>query len=354
MARIDELLREIGRNISSGMTRFGLLSFTFMALSLCTIGLDVAQIISLESTVAAYLGSRSDIELISKEKAINAVSCQQIMSSESIVHAGAIREATPVILRGLPDNRIPTFEVSDGLLSVIDASQADHAGVWASRTLADKMQFVTGSIVETQTGSLRISGIYDWPEDGRDARLEYAILVPVPASGRFDECWASVWPATDVQELLRSTVTYEDGASGSHLGKVNYTNGDTLDANDLFISRLTHWTGLAGFLISAIIAFMSVRRRKLEIAGNMHAGLSKSMMLIQNELEFCLPMLVGCTIAYGAMLIGLRIFQTPDCADIALLSGMNMLWIPVGCTTGIYIASLSIREKDLFMHFKAR
>ena len=96
--------------------------------------------------------------------------------------------------------------------------------------------------------------------------------------------------------------------------------------------------------------------KNLEIAGDLHVGARKTLILAQMLCEQLIPTLIGLVMAYSALfiLIG-RMNPTPsDSLAIFLLELHDGLPLPCATAMGTAIAVILIREKDLFRLFKTR
>ncbi|OZG59987.1 hypothetical protein BLEM_2162 [Bifidobacterium lemurum] len=352
--RLREIIREAWRDMTSGMAGAVPLVLLSFLLVLCCAGLDVWQILDVESQAIEYREAKGNVTLIKNEDGVDGRACAQLTSQDGIEASGALRQAGEMTLNVLPDNRFVIYEVTDGLLDVVDAGNDDHQGVWLPRAVAEKLAVSQGAVLETTQGEIRVAGVYDWAEDGRDSRIGYAVLMPVASYGAFDECWASVWPSSDMTDTLRLSVFYSMDPSHSQTGQVNYTLGDTMDAYGMFSSRLTRFAVPAAGVLMALAAAAFCRRRKLELSGNMHAGAGKSAVVLQMVVEHLVPVLIGWASAYAALYVMIRLQGMTSAPDVFMIELKEGLWVLFGAWAGTMAAALTIRERDLFTHFKTR
>lgn len=350
------VLSEIWRDIISGMARSVSLTICIFVIVTSCAGVDALQVISIERQANEFEDAKGDVSLVKSSNGIDGQTCNALSQGSRMQASGALRQNGDMTLSALPHNAITRYEVTDGFLNVIDGTIHDHQGVWLPSTLAKKLGVSGASSLQTSQGKVRVAGVYDWPEDGRDSRLGYAVLVPVPAADAFDECWASAWPATDVSTEMRQSVYATSDPSQAQTGSLNYANGETMDAYGLFASRLTRFAMPAGCLVTFALAFVYLRRRRLEIAGDLHAGASKPIILLQMLGEHMIPTLMGMIMAYSVLFILVRLINpTPaDTMPIFLLELHEGLLLPCATAAGILISTALIKENDLFKLFKTR
>ena len=200
---------------------------------------------------------------------------------------------------------------------------------------------------------MTVAGVYQWPNDGRDTRLSYAILAPVaPDDGAFSECWARQWPlGGDLDGLLYATVTGGDQAGVTSLNKgfdAHY------DPTERYRARLTRWTPLLALGIGLAIGALAVRRRRLEYAGALHSGQSKGAQLLGIALE-TLVWSLPATLAALALLAGYCARAMPsDAAAVMLAAGRAPAALFAGAVLAALAVGLAVRENQLFAYFKTR
>lgn len=98
------------------------------------------------------------------------------------------------------------------------------------------------------------------------------------------------------------------------------------------------------------------RLKNLEIAGDLHVGARKTLILAQMLCEQLIPTFIGLVMAYSALfiLIGTMNPTPSDSLAIFLLELHDGLPLPCATAMGTAIAVILIREKDLFRLFKTR
>ena len=61
---------------------------------------------------------------------------------------------------------------------IAGSAKSDVSGVWVSTDVSKDFGLTKGSVMQTEQGTMSVAGVFDWPNDGRDTRFAYALLVP--------------------------------------------------------------------------------------------------------------------------------------------------------------------------------
>ena len=356
--RLRETFREAWRNINSRMSQFLSTLFILTCVIATCAGIDGRQVMSIEQKARTYRSSLSNVYVIKAEQQIEPAACQALPQNTGIEAAGGLRKATPIRLTLSKASPLNTYEVSQSFLTVITGGKQSSAmtgGIWLSQALADKFFLHVGSQVDTTAGPMKLAGIYQWPEDGRDTRLGFAALVPVITPSAYDECWASVWPPKSITRTLNQALQYSETSSNAQTEQVNYTMGDKFDPNTEFTSRLTRPLIFAPLLLCFVFGVAVCRRRKLENSGYLHAGEPKSSMVLRLMVEYGLCTLMAVCLTLSISIIVLKIIRVTDISGVLVASLLPTICSTIlGMTMGTAVGACSIKEKSLFKHFKDR
>ena len=352
------LWREVGRNITSGTTGamlFGVLAVILLggiALS------DLTVIRGLSEEGERYRSSGAAVVILRSPGGVDAAACDALGRLPG-VSAGALREVSHrLIPAALPAAGLVTLETTPGLVEVLGAAGRD-GGVWLSTSTAESLGVAAGEELVLTTGTTTVAGTYPWDEnDGRRPGHGYAVLVPGPAAGLFDECWATAWPAMPGLEawmrLSLSAVRDEDGPTAVERLQLNSTLGTRFDGPERFTSRPT---GLASIWLGAAatgLGFVSVRRRRLELASELHAGISRidlGVKILAETASWGLP--AASLIVTATSLVA----GSAPALDRAALLGHGALFAVIallGGTLGALFALLLTRESHLNRYFRTR
>ncbi|GAA3616807.1 hypothetical protein [Microlunatus ginsengisoli] len=361
--RIGSIVSEAWRNLVSGTSRAGWLAAGVVLVAVVLAGVDVRTIVDLQQRAAAYDASGGSVRVVAAEKQVAASSCEALGRLSGVGGAGAWRARRPVTLTAVAQHAVPAYEATPGLAQVLRVRAGAEttgggldAGVWLPEDLATRLGVRPGSVLASAEGPLRVSGTYRYPDDGRDSRFAYAVLVPVPVAGRFDACWARVWPANDQVDALLATapeVVTEDPKPVS-TGRLNNSFGDRLDAHAELLQRPTRFTALGAALAAALLAAVITLRRRLEHASALHAGVSRSARLAIALTE-TVAWSVAALLVAAAAVVGLCWRIAP--AEPLVVAAFQLRWlvlIPPAAVVGTTIALTTIRERHLFGYFKDR
>ncbi|QNE35503.1 hypothetical protein [Leifsonia shinshuensis] len=355
--KIGAILSEALRNVLSGTSRFAVLAAGF-GLIVGALGvLDARSIIALQWQTHAYISAGGTIRTVGSPGNIDSATCEQLANVSGIEGAGSLSQGDPVTLLAMPDNPIPLYTASPGFARVLGLPENAHTGLWLSGQVADKTGLNTGARVETSHGRTVVAGVFDYPSDGRDPRLEYAAIASTTPGERADECWAIVWPTSQQRnDLIRTSVVATDASTRVTDGVLNSSAGSGLAPAEAFQQRMTRFASWGAAVAGAALAFFAVVRRRLEYAAALHTGASKPTITAVALLEAVAWQGVGALIAFGAIALASTIEFPADSAAVHVLgvvaAGPALAF--VGGVLGTAVGMLTVREKHLFRYFKER
>lgn len=365
--------REVGRNLSTGTTR----AVTFgMCLAVIVGALCVAELGTIRDILhseRAYRASGADITVLTASARIDGKACDRLVDIPGIIAAGAIRETrTRLTVTVLPDAPIPVSEISPGFQHLVDAHGGSgiDLGPEAQQTLKAR----PGSQLATAAGPVRVAGSYAYPDDGRRQGLRYAVLEPSITPDAFDECWVRQWPQSDDTNsllLLSMTPQAQQPASSSanastspgteaqapqppSFTQLNSTLGSRFAGLAAFESRVTKSSPLVAAIAGLLLAYLSIRLRRLQFASALHAGVARSDHVLMVLVETGAWIVGGLIIALPTVTLTAASTVTPDSSAVFDLGGAIMVAASVGGILGAVLAAVSTREKHLFRYFKDR
>lgn len=364
------VLDEAWRDITSGTTHAALFALVLAVLVVAGCATEATSLARIDSERASFVASGSSTYVLTYTGHVSATACDRLGSAEGVLAAGAVRQSSSrLTMAKLPSTTVPTWDATPGAIRLFASSDSDSApqlsaedyeGVWMSSQAAQ----ATGAAARTEQplaggGTVQVRGIYPFPDDGRDtASFSYAALQSVPAqSDGFDACIVKTWPVpSDIQSLLMYTVARASSDSGDYpvMSQLNATRGSQFRPEDEFAGRISAWAPLVLAVAGALVGFISVMLRRLELASAMHAGVPKIAMMVQMLVE-------GAAWALAATMIGLAAIAFMRLgwagADLAAVDD-DLLRVPVaalvGACAGVFVASLCVREKSMFRYFKNR
>ncbi|RCV55489.1 hypothetical protein [Marinitenerispora sediminis] len=354
--RWRSVLSEAVRNVASGTTRAAV-----FALALAVIGgglavADARSIVALERRAVEFVESGASVRTLNAEGMTDGRSCDRLGEVAGVRGAGALVPADPVVLEAMFANPIPAYEVTPGLADVLRVRAVSAEGVWLPADLARTLGVRAGETLATTAGPLTVAGTYPYPQDGRDGRLRHAVLVPRPAAGTFDECWAEVWPLSESADaLVYAAAAVRPGTtSNMTLGRLNNRFGASFDGVGEFTGRATRYGLPACALAGLVLGFVAVRLRRLEYAGALHVGVSRRALLGSTVVETAAWSLAALALSAGALALTVTVGNPADRLEVYLIDIRGPLAAVCAAQVGAVAALLLVREKHLFGYFKNR
>jgi hypothetical protein len=354
--RAAAVLSEALRNLATGTTRAAVLGLAACAVTAGPAAADARYVVALERQAAEFVAAGASVRTLVAEGMTDGAACEGLAGEGPIRSSGALRAADPVPLRAMPGDPLPAFEVTPGLARVLGVDAAAAEGVWLPRELADTLGAEAGTRLPADEGTLTVAGVYAYPDDGRDRRLGYAVLVPRGAAAVYDECWAEVWPVSPSADELIATAAdvVADPATTVSVRQLNSTLGRTFDGAERFASRPTRYAAPACAALGAALGFIAVRTRRLEYAGALHCGVSRGALLAMVLIETAAW--AGAALAVGAAVLVAAAWTghpgDPAATYLAALRGPAAA-LPAALL-GACAALALIRERHLFRYFKGR
>lgn len=356
--RLTALLREAGRNIITGTTRFTLFA-TILTLTLT--GFTVADATLIIQQIAAadhYRTAGGATQILTATGRIDPAACADLTQIPGVTAAGALRQSErKVTIATLPDAPVPTYEVTPGFPNVLGATRAVAAGAVASADVAHALGVTPGDILATDRGPLKISSTYNYPADGRRPGFGYALLAVTTDQSPYDECWVTAFPEiTNLRALLFTTMQAGEPTSSDkpQLSQLNPSLGASFNGYGAFSSRITGSAAPVALIISTLIGFIAVRIRRLQLASALHAGIPRG-----DVVAFILLETAGWSAAAAAITVAAATWATSwaPAANASALA-QTLVTIPLtgfaGALIGALAATLATQERHLFNYFKDR
>ncbi|MCL2483284.1 MAG: hypothetical protein FWF43_07715 [Propionibacteriaceae bacterium] len=344
--RIPGVLSEVWRNVSSGTTRAVIFALVTAVVVVVFTVADVVTIHHIEADVHQFQASAADVRTISAPGQVDGVACDQLSAVPSVQAAGAVRQAPSITAAEAPGVSMTAYEVSDGMAGVVGATTTGQTGAWVESALANVLAVGPGDTLSTADGPLQVASVFDWPNDGRDPRFGFAILLPVQAAQSFDECWIRAWPiADDNDTLLRSTLIVSTDSSPFLVSQVNRNLGVNLDAHQQYEQRLTRHGMWVAPLALFLIGFIATWSRRLEHAANLHAGLDRGSFSLGVALESLVWVVAGNLLALMVDVAAIRILGMASIGPVMATCG-TIAWLSLAASLlGTLVAAFFIRDK---------
>lgn len=349
---------EAFRNVAVGTTR----AATFAVILAITAGLlaigDVLQVHSIVLHAREFQTAGASISVLTSSHGIDPIACDALKDVPGIRAAGALRtETKKVVAVALPAAPIPSASITPGFADVLRAERPSGEGVLISREVAQTLGVQRGGSIATADGDLTVQGVFPYPSDGRRAGYGYAVLIPTADTRAFDECWIDVWPSSEGVSLLAHTALIPGGGSSDktpRLEQLNTTLGREFDSHGLLQQRLTRWLPLVGGVIGALVGFVSLRVRRLEIAANLHAGVHRRDERTILGIETIAWVIVGAIMASALVAYTFVFHIRAMDPQLVLIAARVLFPTSASVLLGALCAWITIREHHLFTYFKSR
>ena len=357
--RLGSVLSEALRNIGAGVSRAFVMFLAVLLAGTLLGGYEAMTVIDLESEAVKRINADADVSAI-VGGTVDGAACDRLADTDDGAMgalSGAMRSGRQIVPLATPGKDISSYDVTPGMIRLIAGNaKADVSGVWVPRDVAKDFGLAVGSALQTREGTTRVAGVFDWPNDGRDTRFAYALIVPVAASAStFNECWVKQWPTSgQTESLLYSTLVAGSGSSNAGVTQVNKGFDSHYDARSSYLNRSTRWMPYLGMVLGVLVGVFGVRRRRLEYAGALHSGQSKGAQLLGIGVED--GIWVGLATISSCLLLAAYAVRMSRSDWVAVLAAA--VRTPLAVFAGVMVASLFagllIRESQLFRFFKKR
>lgn len=365
--RIVEVVREAWRDVLSG-AGWALTAALVLAVLLAGIvGVRAVAVAADVRGARAYVAGGAATLVQRAEGRIDGRACDALGASDGVLASGGLRRIDDgVVPAVLPRSEVPTYEVTRGFPRLL-GSDADadtvvggpavEAGVLVSASVRDGLGLERGGVLTASDGrSAPVTGVYAYPDDGRDPDLEYAVLAPVLDDERpFDACWATVWPQRDdTVPALRRTVLPATGAEGEDRPTVGQLN-PRLGERFVPAAAPTAAVPFAAALVAGVaVGGAAVFRRRLALAADRHIGVGRSAQALGIVVQHTVWAAAAAVAAVGTAIVVVRGLAVDDAVPIVLGAAAVAVVGTVGALLGGVVAVLSVRERALHRYFRSR
>lgn len=353
--RAADILGEALRNLRSGTASAGIL-VTFLALAATSLLIaDVLSIANLQQRAQAIEHRGGDVRVIRAEGGISATSCSALDGLRLVRNAGALWEMDPVRLLALPQVTVPVFQLGIGVARMLGFPSPAPGGLYISEALAERWHAREGSQVATSSGNLTIEGVFPFADDGRDPRLGNALVVLGDDSTRASECWFSVWPPTRAADSFAysAAVSRSEGAL-PEVAPLNPNVGDSFDFAAEYRSRPTALAWPMAVILFAAAACAGALLRRVEIAGNLHAGAGHRDVCLVLAVEALLWSGSAAVATHTAVALAFKLTLVERMPGLESWIATSMVLSVAASVLGTMIPAALARESRLFAVFKAR
>ena len=354
--RIQSVFSEAWRNLFFGTAKPALFA-SLVAVIASVLGiLDVSAIARVDDVAQQFQAAAANIRGIAAEGRIDPTACDALGGTPSIAAAGGLSIGEPLLLDASPLTQLHTYRVTPGFGALIGVDPDTTGGVWVEAGLASALGLQVGTIMPTEHDELTVTALYEWPNDGRDARLSFTILIPESSVRLLDECWMSSWPVLPANDdLLRNVALVAPGSQASMpVVQLNKSFGVAYNANEEFAARVTAEIRWIALLAGLAVGVVAVLRRRIEYAAALHAGQDRVSHLLTVVLETMVWAGAGTILGSVACLFAAQLSGVNDWLTTWLVVVRSPLLAFVGALCGVIAGSFVIKERLLFHYFRQR
>lgn len=355
--RFTDSVGEAFRNLRTGTSRAGILSLivTFVATALLVA--DIAVIGALQDRAQSLRDHGGAIRVLVAENAVNPPVCANLGDLEGVTDAGAIWELAPVRILALASAEVPVFQLSPGAARMLGLSAVRPGDIYVPEALAQRWYAQTGSRVETADGVMTIAGVFTYSEsDGRDPRLTNAVVVVGDRAENASECWFSAWPPSNASDQFAYGAAAASGQGGTapQVVPLNPTVGQRFDFAGEFSFRITAWSSAAVVILFAGAGFAGIARRRLEVAGNLHAGARRWDVVLGAALETLAWSLFSGIATFVLVRLSTKLLLNETLAGYEVSLVVTLALAIGAAVLGAVIPAVLTAEDRLFAIFKSR
>lgn len=354
--RLRSILREAWRNASTGTARCVTLALVLIGLVVTATVAEISTSATLEQQAADFRAAGGSVLTISAPGRVDGARCESLRDLPGVHTAGAltVRPDESVTAVALPGAPMPAADASPGFPAVVGATTDGGPGLILTDDAVATLGLELGDRLSATTGTTRLAGTYAYPRDGRRDGYGYLAVSVTGYRAPFDECWVEAWPMTTELNPLLFTVLRPGGDADDvpQVQQLNSTLGSGLDGAGLFHDRVTRFGGLLVGLIAAVVAFVAVRARRVELATALHDGMRRRDLWTIVSLESVLW--TAPAVAVGMALSLAWFGRDGDLLVGAVLGARVALSVLAGGVAGVAVALATTREKDLFAYAKDR
>lgn len=363
MIKLREVIREAWRNTVTGVSKPIIAILVFVLTIGVIANFQAGAFTEANAEANKWRSQGSAVLVVDLAGAIDGARCHALAAVPGIAAAGAIRNGDEQTISALPSTSFSAKEATSGMQDVLRVHQiaaGSQGGLWVSEDLAQALgvSSTNGKKVSfASANDVPVTGVYPYPDDGRNPSLAYNLISVVPASGRFDSCWVEFWPENiGLESVLALPVMSADLPPDTppQIQQFNSTKGLKFDPQDRLDRITTPYFALLGLLVGLVLGFGLIHTRRLEIAGALHAGVDKVSLVVQGMIEALLWVIPGVA-ALSAFLGWQAMGPDRDISWAAFVPGLQVVLLAaIGVVIGSAVATALIKEKYLFKYFKGR
>jgi hypothetical protein len=337
-----------------------------IAITCSAIFLDLTSVNSISQQGKEFLNSGAATWELASKGTISPVRCDNLAKIDGVLHSGAISEEnitiTPI---SMPGTSIPVNTVSQNFYKLLDLTSLDLStpGIFIPTVISERLGIRAGNSFLANSGEIFVSGVYNYPDDGRQGSLGFAALAPLDTQSEpnrlLDSCQATIWGQNDsLKTMLWTALESKEESANSRvkpeIAQLNGKFGITFEGAKLYDSRETKYLGVLVLLVCALLGFVFIRIRRLEIASWLHVSMKKA-----DALKICLleisPIILLTLFASAPTFLFAYIGADPSDFPAYLFLALRIfLASAIGLLLGTTLGIVATKERHLFKYFKER
>ncbi|MDR1033882.1 MAG: hypothetical protein LBL41_03845 [Bifidobacteriaceae bacterium] len=353
-------------NFTTGTTRAVLLAVLAITITCSAIFLDLSSVNSISIQGKEFLESGAATWELTNKNTISPVRCDNLSKIDGILHSGAISEENMTITPiSMPGTSIPVNTVSQDFYKLLDLTSLDLStpGIFIPTVISERLGIRAGDSFLTKSGEIFVSGVYNYPDDGRQGSLGFAALAPLDERASpnrlLDSCQATIWGQNDsLKTMLWTALESKEESANSRvkpeIAQLNGKFGITFEGVKLYDSRDTKYLGVLVLLVCTLLGFVFIRIRRLEIASWLHVSMKKSDALKISLLEIAPIIFLALITSIPTFLFAYIGADSSDTLTYIFLAARIFLASAIGLLFGTTLGIVATKERHLFKYFKER
>jgi hypothetical protein len=355
---VRALLAEAWRNVVTGTTRTVVLATLLTLVVVSAVVGDALSIRQLVRDAERFQRSGGSVLTVQAEGQIDGGRCEALGELAGVRAAGAVRatdiKLTPSVL---PDAPIPVSAVTPHFPQLLTDDVDAAGGVVLSAEAADALRLTPGDRFDALTGTPRVAGRYDYPDDGRRPGYGYHALVVAGTDAPFDECWVDAWPQIpNLRSMVLFTVRGDGGAEEVQpiLGQLNSSPGTTFDGHQRYTDRVTRHLPLLAGALAFLLGSGALRLRRVQLASALHCRLRRRDLVAMQLLEAASWVLPAAIVGTATVLVLAAGDAGGDARTLVAVGLGGPVLAVAGAVLGTLAGTAMTCERQLFRYFKDR
>lgn len=339
-----------------GATRAGALSAILLAGSAC-IAIAGTQIVASNANARFRLlyDGNSTVELFAAGM-VNGHACVGMSGVDGVYGAIAVRRTSNLELVQLPDDPLPTYEISGSVehLRALELLEVAAPGpLLLSLSARAELGLDPGNPIASDQRSLDLGGTLDlarWTPEFERAGFSLGT-----AHGLFDRCLITFYRLREQDVLLAMTTLGPRSEGDVRLGQVNPDSGDPTQMYHGLSYSSPPWIGLGVLATSAAGAFIVFRARRGEYAFLLSLTWSRAAIAASAAMEAAIVSTMTVVLALLPMMLAAATADLYLDARLAFFSGLSLLGLVVpGTVLGAAAAVASVRSQMIMVYLRDR